>query len=163
MKKSWIIVLAFVFLYSAVPAFSVPIPVPENLCLQWDTYDSDTTRLSLESKGKVAGVEHFEVTGTHISAYIFPVTGTAIRHNNRVMRQKKQIDISISGHASWDGPGDMTKVWVEIRYHLKKKKGKLSYAFDVGDITGIDTVTEVACSSLLSGLLAPGLSSQQVP
>ena len=162
MKKSWIIVLAFVFLYSAVPAFSKP--VPSELCLELPG-GHEYFALILESKGTVADVEYWEVNGTHDG--LFSIVGTAKRLN------KRMIEMAFGGAADVNvfGPGDgylFLNTAIHLDYHLKKKTGNMSYLYlqKEGDsYDGTSTVSETDCSSVGDGggPLAPGLSSYDVP
>ena len=146
MKKSWIIVLAFVFLWSAVPAFSVP--VPSTLCLQWSSHPSSTLRLLLESKGKIGGVEYFDVTGSY--AWVdggFLLKGSAHRQG------KKVLHLGLTGTYDGWGPGGGGLTSLEsfdVRYNLKREKGVsswLSLVIGAGN-AGTDPLKAVDCSSL---------------
>ena len=147
MKKSWIIVLAFVFLWSAVPAFSAPLPVPSSLCLQSDNYIGNL-RLILESKGKIGGVEYFDVTGSMSSENIGSLLKGSAHH-----RHKKILHLGLTGAFDLAGPGDgggIYQVGYDVRYNLFKEKGALSYLYldDVEGVSGTDSLTAVDCSSL---------------
>ena len=149
MKKSRIIVLAFVFLWSAVPAFSAPKPVPSILCLEWDSY-SDNIRLILKSEGKIEGVEYFRATGSHVAdSRASVIKGSAHRSGRKVLH------LSLTGGFDDDGPGSgggMFQSSHDVRYNLAREKGAVSWLYlwvgTAGGTNLTDTLKAVDCSSL---------------
>ena len=171
MKKSWIIVLAFVFLYSAVPAFSAPLPVPSELCLRVGPYP-DNFRVILNSEGMIGSVEYFRVTGSYVWADAMEGSrwvngggrnggGGSLLKGSAHRQGKKLLHLGLTGTFDAYGPGSggmMLQVGYDVRYHLKKKKGTMSYSYlsdeappakaFTDSISGTDTLTAVDCSSL---------------
>ena len=170
MKKSWIIVLAFVFLWSAVPAFSVP--VPSELCLRVGPY-SDSFRVILNSEGMIGSVEYFRVTGSYVwPAYAREGSrwvngggrnggGGSLLKGSAHRQGKKLLHLGLTGTFDAYGPGsggDTYQLGYDVRYHLKKKKGTMSYSYlsdeappakaFTDSISGTDTLTAVDCSTL---------------
>ena len=147
MKKSWIIVLAFVFLYNAVPAFSAPRPVPKRLCWLFDD-DYLSIRLLPESKGKIRGVEYFDMTGSFsFPGWGFLLNGSAHRKGKNVLH------LGFTGTFDLDGPGgggDMLQFGFDVLYNLKTKEGEMSLMYSGGDEADEASVpiAGVGCSSL---------------
>ena len=150
MKKSWIIVLAFVFLYSAVPAFSVP--VPSTLCLRvmvdGGGVGTESIRLILNSEGKIGSVEYFRVTGSWVWD-----EGSELLTGSGHRQGKKVLHLGLTGTVDVDGPGGGGITYhqsYDIKYNLKKEKGVSSVLFLAvgdGDSWG-GTLKAVDCSSL---------------
>ena len=148
MKKSWIIVLAFVCLWSAVPAFSTPLPVPSELCLQVSDYEGENIRLILNSEGMIGNVEYFRVSGSYVwdeGAEL--LTGSAHRKSRRALH------FGFTGTYDEGGPGagyDTTLEGYDMRYNLKKGQGVWSivYIWDEGTHESTATLTAVDCSTL---------------
>ena len=162
MKKSWIIVLAFVFLYSAVPAFSAPLPVPSTLCLESDGGE-ETFSLFLETKGEIGDVEYFDVTGSWVDyacvgACVSLIGGSAHR------KGRKKLHLGLTGAfddgSGPGGGGTMYQTSFDITWNLKKEKGDYSYfyIFDgelsvkafTDSMSGTGTLTPLDCSDLPS-------------
>ena len=151
MKKSWIIVLAFVFLWSAVPAFSAPLPVPSTLCLESDGGE-ETFSLFLETKGEIGDVEYFDVTGSWVDyacvgACVSLIGGSAHR------KGRKKLHLGLTGAFDQEGPGGgstMFQLGFDITWNLKKEKGDLSRSLlsDGGGAERTAVGTAVDCSSL---------------
>ena len=156
MKKSWIIVLAFVFLYSAVPAFSVP--VPSTLCLYvGDSKGPESIRLILNSEGKIGNVEYFRVSGSWVwDEGEDLLTGSAHRQGRKVLH------LGLTGAFDEDGPGGGGVIYkqnFDVSYNLKQEKGPYSYFYIVDGggppvktfidgMSAISTLKAVDCSSL---------------
>ena len=152
MKKSWIIVLAFLFLYSAGPAFSAPLPVPSELCLI-SKDGADGFRLLLENKGTIGDTEYFGVIGSWMNddcGCASLITGSAHREG------KKKLHLGFTQVIDEGGPGvgdTMVQLSFDISYNLKKEKATMSYlVLDVDDDLpgGVGVVTRwaVDCSTL---------------
>ena len=124
MKKSWIIVLAFVFLWSAVPAFSVP--VPSELCLyRGDSKGPQSIRLILNSEGKIGSVEYFRVTGSWVWD-----EGSELLTGSGHRQGKKVLHLGLTGTYDAVGPGggdDLYFDGLDVRYNLKKGRGVWSW------------------------------------
>ena len=143
MKKSWIIVLAFVFLYSAVPAFSVP--VPSTLCLSVGT---ESIRLILNSEGKIGSVEYFRVTGSWVWD-----EGSELLTGSGHRQGKKVLHLGLTGALDEEGPGGGDYIYLDgldVRYNLKKGRGVWSWISltegDGDELTG--PLFAVDCSDL---------------
>ena len=150
MKKSWIIVLAFVFLYSAVPAFSVP--VPSTLCLRvmfdGGSVGTESIRLILNSEGKIGSVEYFRVTGSWVWD-----EGSELLTGSGHRQGKKVLHLGLTGAFDEDGPGGGDYIYLDgldVRYNLKKGKGVWSLIYISEDFVNTDTGTSSAvdCSDL---------------
>ena len=145
MKKSWIIVLAFVFLYSAVPAFSAPRPVPKRLCWVFAYDDNVSWRLLPESKGKIRGVEYFDVTGS----FSFP-GGDFLLNGSAHRKGKNVLHLGLTGTFDVYGPGgggDMIQFGLDVLYNLKTKEGEMSF-MDSDGFEEVLPIAGVGCSSL---------------
>ena len=147
MKKSWIIVLAFVFLYSAVPAFSAPRPVPKRLCWLFDD-DYLSIRLLPESKGKIRGVEYFDMTGS----FSFPGNGQGdfLLNGSAHRKGKNVLHLGLTGTFDVYGPGGgdhMIHVGFDGLYNLKTKEGVMSF-MDSDGFEAVWPIAGVGCSSL---------------
>jgi hypothetical protein len=154
MKKSWIIVLAFVFLWSAVPAFSVP--VPSELCLLGS--EPEFFALILETKGEIGDVEFFDVSGWWMHGgceCISLIKGGAHRRN------RKKLHLGLTGVFDEGGPGgggDIYQAGFDVSYNLKKEKGDYSYIYiwdeeppvkaftETSGESGTGTLIEIDCS-----------------
>ena len=163
MKKSWIIVLAFVFLYSAVPAFSAPLPVPSELCLRVGPYP-DNFRVILNSEGMIGSVEYFRVTGSYVWADAMEGSrwvngggrnggGGSLLKGSAHRQGKKLLHLGLSMTSDEGGPGvgdTVVQVGVDVLYHLKREKGVMSY-IGLGEEMaedGTERLKAIDCSTL---------------
>ena len=159
MKKSWIIVLAFVFLYSAVPAFSADQPVPSELCLLGS--EPEFFALILETNGEIGDVEFFDVSGWWTYAF----GGSSLIKGSAHRNGRKKLHLGLTGAFDEDGPGGggvIFKQNFDVSYNLKREKGDYSYFViadeDVllktssetsrGTFSGTGTLTALDCSEL---------------
>ena len=118
--------MAFVFLWSAVPAFSAPLPAPSELCLI-SKDGVDGFRLLLENKGTIGDTEYFEVIGSWVNDNC----GCSSLINGSAHRQgKKKLHLGYTQVFDVDGPGDggtVIQLGFDISYNLKKEKATASF------------------------------------
>ena len=160
MKKSWIIVLAFVFLYSAVPAFSADQPVPSELCLLGS--EPEFFALLLESKGKLGDLEFFDVSGwwTHVFGGSSLIKGSAHR------KGRKKLHLGLTGTFDAYGPGsggDTYQLGYDVRYNVKREKGSYSYSYLSDDVDLLKTFSETSSESFSGTATLKAVNCSDLP